>query len=350
MRLSYSIRFEDFKSLQRPFTLRAGNNAGFKGVLVACVLIGVLGVFCLLNGFGIAVAGFLIGLGLIAGVAAFLYEKRTVSAKEKKYDQDLNVAYQRIHCRDQRVLEADQNGLTVSCRCETVSRPWSELTSFSENDSHFAFGTKLGMQVVPKSAFASTADTTEFRTLVSEKLNQGKSMTSPHFDVIFTPSDYRSARFVHLTKGGGWRRLAKAVATSAFATAGCVVIWRYVSPTRDPLVLMGLVLLLVAAPAYGRFKRRKNGDYLGAMRVYYSDEGLFAQYPARQSRWRWSQFMGYLEDDKVLVLYLNPKLYTIIPQRVLNGSAARFKAMVATKMPPYDYQNPVPSSKTEPAT
>jgi hypothetical protein len=53
MKLKYAIAIEDFKSLQPPFTTRAGNNAGFKGVLAACGLISLLGVFLLINRAGL---------------------------------------------------------------------------------------------------------------------------------------------------------------------------------------------------------------------------------------------------------------------------------------------------------
>jgi len=62
MKLTYAIAFEDFKTLQPPFT-RGGSNLGFKGVLFACGLIGLLGVFCLGKGMGLPVGLFLIGLG-----------------------------------------------------------------------------------------------------------------------------------------------------------------------------------------------------------------------------------------------------------------------------------------------
>ena len=347
MRLSYPIRFEDFKSLQRPFTLRAGKNAGFKGVLVACVLMALLGVFCLLNGFGILVAGFLIGLGAAAAGAAYLYDKRTIAAKEHKYEQDLKAGYQRIHCRDERVLEADQNGLTMSCKCEKVSRPWSELASFSENDKHFAFGTKMGMQVLPKSAFASPADITEFRALVYDQLNQGRPMTAPHFDVILTEKDYRSARLVHRMKGGGWRYSLRVWATYAFLVGGAYVLWNSMAGRND-VVRAGVIGGLLAFPL-NRVMKKRRFDYLGKVRVYFSEQGIFAEYPSTQSRRAWSEFVGYLENDDVLLLYLSPKLYTVVPRRALTGPASQFRTLVGAKLPSYDYRNPLSALKTQPA-
>jgi hypothetical protein len=347
MRLSYSITFEDFKALQRSFTLRAGNNAGFKGVIGACVLIAALGVFCQVQGMGIPVSGFLIGLGVVAAGAAYLYEQRSVVAKKRKYDENLVLNYQRVHCRDQRTFEADQNGFTISCRCETVSRPWSELISLSENDAHFAFGTKMGMQIIPKSAFATPAAVTEFRAFVSDKLNQGKSVTSPHIDVVYTPDDYRHAKSVHAMKGGGWRWWLRTIATYACIVIGAYFIWNAIA-VGSPAVRAGIAGGLVGLPLL-RLMKKRGKDYLGTMRLYFSPEGLHAQFAARQSRWPWSHFIGYLEDDRVLLLYLNPRLYTVIPRLGADGPAAQFKALVAAKLPKFDYRNPNRATATNAA-
>lgn len=87
MRLTYAVGLEDFRALQPPFVLRAGKNAGFKGVLVACGLIALLGAFCLVEGFGVLVAAFLIGLGVVAAGLAYLYDKRSVSKTQEAYEK-----------------------------------------------------------------------------------------------------------------------------------------------------------------------------------------------------------------------------------------------------------------------
>ena len=145
---------------------------GFKAVLGACALISALGVFCIAEGMGLPVGGFLIGLGLVAGTGAYFYEQRSVRTRTEEYERKLVAGFQQIHCRDQRIFEADDSGFTSSCKCGTVTRPWSELKSFSENKTHFAFNTKMGGQVLPKSAFSSDAEITEFRALATGKLNQ----------------------------------------------------------------------------------------------------------------------------------------------------------------------------------
>jgi len=84
MKLTYAVRIEDFRALQPPFTTRAGKNAGFKGVLVVCTLIALLGVFLMTQGAGVPVATFLIALGFLAAGLAYLHDQRSVS-KAKGY-------------------------------------------------------------------------------------------------------------------------------------------------------------------------------------------------------------------------------------------------------------------------
>ena len=198
------------------------------------------------------------------------------------------------------MFAVDENGLTASCACAIVTQPWSELASLSENATHFALGTKAGGHVLPKSAFSSESQITEFRAFVSVKLNQDKWVTSPHIDFTCTPEDYRAAYLLHTLQGGGWRFPGKKACDVGLTGAwGCLVIWRYVTASRDPVVLVGLIAMLVGAPAFGMIMRSRKKRYLGPLRLYFSDDGLHAQYPAKQSRRPWSQFcLGYLEDRR----------------------------------------------------
>jgi len=344
MRLSYAIKFEDFRTLQAPFPTAAGSNAGFKGVLVACVLIALLGVFCMMQGFGLPVGGFLIGLGFVAATGAYFYEQRSVRVKKEQYDKKLAAGFQRIHCREHRIFEADESGFTTKCNCGAVTRPWSELTSFSENKTHFAFNTKMGGQILPKSAFASEAEITEFRALATGKLNQDKLPTAPHFDFAFRRDDYRAAYWLHTLKGGGWRGLAKAVAIYAGLTYGVFFLWNSIA-AHNPGARAGLIAGLVGVPLV-RIAGKRRSQYLGPLRVYFSEQGLHLQDPINQSRTRWNQFIGYLEGNGMLLLYYNPKLYRIVPKRALTGQAAQFQTMVETKLSPYDYRNPTGAVET----
>src|SRR5260370_15719034 len=131
MRLSYAVKFEDFQTLQAPFPTVAGSNAGFKGVLVACALIALLGMFCILQGFGLPVGFFLIGLGLAAATGSYFYERRSLRKKKEYYDRMLANQFHRIHCLDQSIFTADGSGFTARFKSGTFTPPRSSRTSFS---------------------------------------------------------------------------------------------------------------------------------------------------------------------------------------------------------------------------
>jgi hypothetical protein len=63
VKIQYTIPIDDFRALQIPFTSRAETNAGFKGAIFVCSLMVALGVYCLLEGMGLPLGGFLVGLG-----------------------------------------------------------------------------------------------------------------------------------------------------------------------------------------------------------------------------------------------------------------------------------------------
>ncbi len=338
MRLSYTIKFDDFRTLQSPFPMSAGGNAGFRVVLAACALIAAFGAFCMVQGFGLPVGGFLIGLGAVAATAAYFYEQRSVQSRKQKYEKELAEGFQRIHCRDQRVFEADETGYATSCKCGTVTRPWSELVSFSENKTHFAFNSKMGGEILPKSAFPSEAQITEFRALATGKLNQDKSVTTPHFDFALRKADFREAYWMHILRGGGWRGLAKILLLYGGVIYGVFVLWNSIA-ANNPAVRAGLIGALVVIPAM-RIMRNQRKHYLGVLRVHFSEQGLHLQDPVSQARVPWDRFIGYLEGKGVILLYSNPKLYRIIPKRALTGQAAKFQALVETKLGAYDYRNP----------
>jgi len=349
MKLVYPVSLKDFAALQVPFTTQPGKNAGFKAALLACALIAALGIFCIIEGLGIPVGAFLIGLAMLAAAAAYAYDKLSVSKARQKHEHNLAAGYQKIHCRGKRIFEAGPSGYTFSCECGTTTRPWSELTQLSENENFFAVGTRAGTQILPKSAFASPAEVTEFRALVAGKLNQSKPLTSRHVDFALTGHDRRSARLLHLREGGGWRLWLKFVLTYACIAWGCVVIWKYISPSRNLTLLAVMIGVLVAAPVLKILVRRR-ARYFGQLRIYFSEEGLHLQDPVNQARTPWSRFIGYLEDSNVLLLYYNPQIYRIIPKRVLTGPAEEFRTLVAVKIPRFDYRNPHPEVKALSAT
>ena len=337
MKLTYAISLEDFRALQSPFEVKAGKNAGFKGAMVACALIAALGVFCLAKGLGVEVGGFLIGLGVLAAGIAYLFDKNSVRRAKANYEKNIAAGYAKVHCRDSRTFETSENGFAASCKCGRLTLPWSELTRFLENEKNFLVGTKAAAVVIPKSAFAEQSTITEFRAIFSEKLNQGRSM-APHFDFANNRQDLRQAYWLHARKGGGWKRLLKIAATYTCVIYGIYFISTSVT-SHKPEILCGLIGGAIGLPLLKLTKQRRQ-KYFGKVRVHYSNEGLHIQDAFGQARRPWSQYIGFLEDQNILLLYLDQRFYRLIPKRALTGRAAEFHALVMTKLSPYDYRQP----------
>jgi hypothetical protein len=342
MKVAYAISFEEFLTVQPQFVVRPGHNAGFKGVLVVCLLMVWLGFFCIFQGLGISTGGFLIGLGICSAAVAYFYDKRSVARIKDKYFRNCAVAYQRMHCRDQRTLELDQNGFTVTCNCGSVTRPWTERVRFSENESVFIVGTKTDAQLVPKAAFPSQGAITEFRALLFERLDADRPIPSRSIKFSYIPQDFRDARLLHLFHAGGWRHLAKSWATFCISAAGAYVIWRYVSSQGDPAILCGLVGVVSGVPLL-RAMRAKRRHYLAPQQIYFSEQGLHLQDSATVARNAWTQFVGYLEDDHIFLLYYHPRLYRIIPRRAFDGREAEFRSLLDANLGRFNYKRAAPS-------
>jgi hypothetical protein len=347
MQLTYAVAFEDFRSLQPPFTTQAGKNLGFRAALVACALIALLGVWGWNQGFGVAFGGFLIGLGAVAAAAAWVYERHTVRKAKETHEKNLSSAYKNIHCRERRMFEATDEVFTASCRCGTVSRPWSELTGFSENKTHLSLSSKGAGLVLPKSAFRSAGEVTEFRALVASKLHNDRPTISPHIEYRHTREDFRRAYILHLITGGGWRPLASSVAKFACVVCGAVALAHAMRPASRGMIYgpaVGVLLLRIV-----QFVGARKKQYFGPLRIYFGDAGLYLQDPTSQSRRPWNQFLGFIEDTRTVLLYITPRLYRIIPKRELAGQGAQLLTMIREKLKPYDYRHPDAGQETNSA-
>ena len=343
VRVTYAINMEDFRALIPPFTLRAGRNAAFKAAMVACTLMGLLGVYGLAQGYGIAFGGFLIGLGAFAAAAAYFFEVRSVQKARRKYETSVSEGYQRLHCPQDRAFEADDKGYTLSCKCKSLGHPWSELTRISENKTHFLLGTKMDVQAVPKSAFPSESDRTEFRAFLSARLGADNLGMSPHIDFIYQRADYLRAYFLNVLKGGGWRRVLKNLALFACIVYAFIRIWVFVGPPNDIAVRCGLIGAFLAL-SLPRIKKLFRKLYLGPQRIYFSEENLHIQNPETLARSPWGKSIGYLENDNLLLLYYPGGFYRPIPKRALTGRGTEFCTLVRAKLPPYDYRKRVASA------
>jgi YcxB-like protein len=344
MRVVYAIAYEDFLSLQRPFTLRPGRNAGFIAALAVCAL--VVGLGFVLGG----IAGVVIGaLGIFGAVGAWLYEKAAVKRAQGKHQKTLSDAYQGIHCRDKRSFQADKDGFTTACKCGVITRPWNEFVSVGEVPKFLLVGTRKGTELIPKSAFGSDGELTEFRSLLLGKLNQIAAPMCKNFEVSYTAADFRSAHWLHVWKAGGRSRLIYSL-ISAWGVA--VIIYFLLTdtksidveaPTARIFAFIGAVLFW-ALPAISRLRSPK---FLPA-RIYYDSEGMLVVNTANRIRFSWDQFIGYLENKQVLLLYLNPRQYRLIPKRVLAGRPSEFYDVMQRQLRPYNHKNLAPSVSPSP--
>jgi hypothetical protein len=338
MKLTYAVSVDDFRAVYPPYAVKAGKNAGYIGAMVACGSMAALGLFCYAQGMGVALGGFLVGLGGVAAFGVHLLDQRSVKSARTKYDDSLAAAYRKVHCKDQRIFETTGDGFAMSCRCGRITRPWTELTGVSEGEKHLALATKNGAVILPRTAFPSGAELTELRTLALEKLKLEESSLPRYFDFNLTRRDLREARLLHQSKGGGWRALAKTGARLLVVYTGAALLLNAVHPSNPVLVagVIGGVATLTTVQALSLRRRH----YYGPLRVYFTAEGLQFQDPRNQSRKRWSDYIGYLESGSILLLYHNPFLYRVIPKRALGQRNLDFLELAKSKVPIFDYRSP----------
>ena len=186
--------------------------------------------------------------------------------------------------------------------------------------------------MLPKSAFSNAGDLTEFRGFVLSKLNQDRPLTSRHVEFACRADDFRHAWLLHTLKGGGWRAVAKQWGMLAVMVYGAWALWG--SMKHPDTLLLGVMLGALLSAFTLRLIKEHRARYLGPLRIDFSEEGLHLQDRTTQARASWAQFIGYLESNKVLLLYYNPKLYRIVPKRALTGHGAEFPKIVTAKLRP----------------
>jgi hypothetical protein len=356
VKVTYSLSFQDYQFLQPPFQLQAGKNPGFRTMIGALAVLAAFGLLVLAQGSGllrvfpgvesgeVSVGTLVIGLSTAGALAAYFLEKRSVRRARERYGANIRAGYARVHCPDQRTFEADADGFVATCRCGSVRRPWSELTRYSESDRFFLLGTKQDTQVVPKSAFDSPGSVTELRQVVLEKISIDRPFATPPIEFAYTKEDFRRAQALHIRKGGGWRMWVRVFFLLAFCVFGLVAIWNAGNSNQEAAVWSGLAAGLLAI-ALLRAVRRKKKHYLGPLRMHFGEEGLHLQDLTSQGRTRWDQVLGYLEDRNIFLLYYNPKLYRIIPKRILGRREEEFRSLVKTKVLRYNYRKPFPTAR-----
>jgi hypothetical protein len=345
VKITYAISLSEFRTLQPAARPRSGRTA-------FVVMMGMVCVALIVPGAGVvmeqanegqpppAAALVSIGLGFVLAAFAYAIDRRALLRARVRRDQALLAAYDRIHCRDSRTVEATSESLSLNCKCGLVSRPWSELTGFTETPTFLIPLTRNESFPIPKSAFSSEGELTEFRRLILDKLHTDRPFTAAPIEFAHTPVDFWRAKWLHIRKGGGWRRVVKVGVAMAMFIYAIVFVVSRASAGRIPAWLVPVVLGAFVFFLTRTVRLRQH--YYGPLRFYFSDEGFHVEDPASQSRRRWNELAGYLEDRHVYLLYLNPLLYRIVPKRALGHRLNDFGRLVQTALPRFDYRRRLP--------
>jgi YcxB-like protein len=349
VKITYGISLPEFRTLQPPPRNNPGRMAFALITALICLslIVPAIGVITQQSSKGQApppAALASLGLGLGLCLFAYLLDRRSLRRARMRREQGLLAAYDRIHCRDSRTVEATSETLALSCKCGLVARPWTELTGFTETPSFLIPLTRNESFPIPKSAFATEGEVTEFRSLILDKLHIDRPFTATPIEFAHTRADFWRAKWLHVRKGGGWRRVLKIgfVITAFLFTIVVIIAGARVGQAPAWLVPVVLGAFVFFLTKIVRLRRH----YYGPLRMYFSEEGFHVVDPASQSRRRWSELVGYLEDRHVYLLYLNPRLYRIVPKRVLGHRLEDFGRLVQTALPPFDYRRRLPVADT----
>jgi hypothetical protein len=341
MKLEYGISFAEFRSLYAPTPPDPRRRGGLR-LLIALCGGAVLGGVSLIVERELIAGAWFAAIGVLGMAACYFAETQRIRRARTKYEQDILLAYSNTHCVDHRTFEANDEGYCVTCRCGSVSRLWTGLQSLSENAKVFGLIAKTDSQVIPKCAFASDGAVTEFRAFISQHLNSGRPFTAPSIEFTQGPGDLRAAFRLHVDQGGGWRRSIRPGIFLLLAICGLVPLIATSDAGPWIAAVLGGVILAVVVLVFASYWKRLN-RYWGPLRIYVSDEGLYIHDAASEARLRWEQYLGYLEDDNVFLLYQTPKLYRIIPKRAFAENAAFFEGVIRKNLQMYDYRQPFAS-------
>ena len=352
MRITYDISLEEFASLQPALPTKPPNIWLFRVALGFSGIVALAGCMPLLfseqgtsGGLAFAIESALVFLllGSAGGGLAYWLNRRGQAKLEQarqRHWEGVRTAYRHLHCHDQRAIEVSDNGFTLLCRCGQVTRPWTELISFSENNFMLGLRTKSEFILVSKRGFSSPGEVTEFRALVLDELGRQKKPMVPYVDFAYTRHDFTRAQLLHIRRGGGWKPLArKAFAISAISYIVLSAAFPGNRPHFGALPWYAMPALLVfwatALLVLMLNKVRSAKHYFGPLRVWIGEDGISLRDQTTETRIGWENYIGYLEDSHVYLLYHNPRFYRIFPKRIFDGRHQQeFRQLLTSKLPP----------------
>jgi len=340
MRLEYSFTREDSLLLARPYSAPERWDGRARLLTALAVMIFI---FAALIGVG-GDAGDVTAAALMAGVGALIVAATTARGAWRRrksandYKTSLEQMLENTHCREARFFEYDDEGFASGCNCSTLRQPWSRAMSFAENEEFFAITTPAGETILPKHAFPEAAMETEFRALVHEHLQLEPSFAEPGFTMQAQKQDRKAANRLHFLRGGGWRDHLERQWWRYLWFTGWGA-WILVSSRRDGstgltlsvfMIVLSVIVLLNWLRTVGR--RERDG---APLEVSLGAEGLRLKDWVTTSREPWSGYLGYLEDERMMLLYLAPRYYRMLPKRWMGPQQERLLAIVRERLPEY---------------
>lgn len=334
MRIDYAIRFEDFRALYPPYQPSL-DNQGFRALTLVSLAFSSIGALYIYFKRDWMIGSVFLGMGVVAFLIGLIVERKNITESKTRAQQEFRNAYRQVHCRDRRFMEADDHAITFGCQCGKGSVAWAEVTGFREDDASFVVLSGQANAAIPKSAFSSGAQQTEFRSLLTSHVQPERGVGAAWIEYHTQPRDRRQGYWLNVFAGGGWKTLGSQALTFMIAGYGCIsLLGRLDSAVRAS------ILVPVAIFAFWGMSRPKAFRYHGLLRLQASREELVIQDEQASVKNSWDDFIGFLEDEHVMLLYYNPKLYRLIPKRAFPAANHGFPQMVRSRLRVYNYRRP----------
>jgi len=273
------------------------------------------------------------GLGTIFfGMAVIVFcvwhERRTDASMRQKYESQLKAKFKGLHCSNNRTIECSPAALQISCGCGSTSRPWTEVSAFTEGPLFFQINTRQETHLIPKRAFASESERTEFRALVGEHVHVAPALSGTRIQFVRTKADARKARILHLKKGLSSKQKLN------IAVSCAVLIWavfygiRAVTGNPHYAISLGVCALSLTARFSPWIKKSRN-RYFGQFNASFDGEGIQIQDNVSTARYRWTDFRGYAKDSSYWLLYHTNNTYRAFPRRAFQlNQASEFNQLL----------------------
>jgi len=330
MRISYLLSFETYKKLQPPFEAIEPVGRGlffFLYLMTIEVGVGVAmlsgQLYSLLRrlpapepGWFASVEIFGFGASLFAGVWVF----RKLSARRAVREQGefFRESYARLHCRDRRFVETTQEGLVFGCDCKTEADTWADVLSWGEMDGDFVLWTRRNITSIPREAFLTEGERTQFQATLSEHVGGISVAVSRSVEFCANRGDWRRAKWL-MFRRGGWVR-SGGLLLWALCVAVFILIALPFFGANDVWSAPGLIgacaFTLAAAFLLDPLRRGPYGWTI-PMKVWFAKDAIYIRSDKFALRIPWGMIVWCQADAKTLLFCYRPGCLLLIPLRAI---------------------------------